>query len=225
MLIAEDLLLLLTDDDSGKPLVDTSELDLGLAGAILVDLAALDRVDVAGPGESVKQGRLYVRDGAPTGEPVLDETLSRIESRSPQKPASALPHLTKGLRESLYNRLVERGIVRAEQGKVLGIFPSRQWPAADSRHEDETRRGLQEVLVVGREPTEREALLISLLYAVEQVPKVLGGDVDKRQVRARAKSIAEGEFAGEAVHRAVEAVRAAVMTSIAAATVVASGSS
>jgi hypothetical protein len=68
-------------------------------------------------------------------------------------------------------------------------------------------------------------MLISMLHAVDQVPKVLGGDVDKRQVRARAKSIAEGEFAGEAVRKAVEAVRAAVVTSIAAATVVAAGSS
>ena len=224
MLIAEDLLLLLTDDATGKPVVDTSKLDLALAGAVLVDLAELDRVEVAGPGEVVKEGRLYLRDTTPTGEPVLDETLDRIGSRKPGKPASTLPHLTKGLREALYSRLVDRGVVRAEEGRVLGVFPSHQWPAADSSHEDELRRGLRDVLVVGREPTEHEALLISMLHAVDQVPKVLGGDVDKRQVRARAKSIAEGEFAGEAVRKAVEAVRAAVVTSIAAATVVAAGS-
>jgi hypothetical protein len=225
MLIAEDLLLLLTDDESGKPVVETTELDLGLAGAVLIDLAELDRVEVAQPGETVKEGRLYVRDRTPTGEAVLDDILGRLEERGPKKPASLVPHLTKGLREALYERLAERGIVRAEEGRVLGIFPRRQWPATDSTHEDEMRRGLHDVLVVGREPTVHEAMLVSMLYAVEKVPKVLDdADVDKHQVRERAKAIAEGEFAGEAVRKAVEAVRAAVFTSVIAATVVNTGS-
>ena len=86
------------------------------------------------------------------------------------------------------------------------------------------RLGLHDVLVVGREPGAHEALLVSLLYAVDQVPKVLHEDVDKQQVRERAKAIAEGEVAGEAVRKAVEAVRAAVFTSVIAATVVATGS-
>ena len=224
MLIAEDLLLLLTYDESGKPIVDTTKLDLGLAGAVLIDLAERDRVEVAGPGETVREGRLYVRDRTPTGETVLDEVLSRVEDRGPKKPASLVPHLTKGLREALYERLAARGIVRAEEGRVLGIFPRRQWPATDSTHEDEMRRGLRDVLVAGREPTVHEAMLVSMLYAVEQVPKVLGDEVDKREVRERAKSIAEGQFAGEAVRKAVEAVRAAVLTSVIAASVVATGS-
>ena len=96
MLIAEDLLLLLTDDETGKPVVDTSKLDLALAGAVLVDLAELDRVDVAGPGEPVKEGRLYVRDTTPTGEPVLDETLSRIGARGPRSPPPCCPTSPRG---------------------------------------------------------------------------------------------------------------------------------
>jgi hypothetical protein len=218
-------LLLLTDDESGKPVADTTKLDLGLAGAVLIDLAKLDRVEVAGPGESVKEGRLYVRDRTPTGEAVLDDVLKRLDERGPKKPASLVPHLTKGLRDALYQRLAERGIVRAEEGRVLGIFPRRQWPATDSTHEDEMRRGLHDVLVLGREPTVHEALVVSMLYAVEQVPKALGdAESDKHQVRERAKAIADGEFAGEAVRKAVEAVRAAVLTSVIAASAVATGS-
>jgi hypothetical protein len=226
MLIAEDLLLLLTDDETGKPVVDTTELDLGLAGAVLIDLAELDRVEVAGSGEAVKEGRLFVSDPTRTGEAVLDETLNRAYERGPKKPSSLLPHLTKGLSDALYAGLADRGIVRAEEGRVLGVFPRRQWPATDSTHEDQLRRGLHEVLVVGREPTVHEAMLVTVLYALEQVPKVIdGAGVDKRRVRERAKAIAEGEFAGEAVRKAVEAVRAAVYISVFSTSVAASGSS
>ncbi len=50
MLLAEDLLLLLTDDDTGKLAASRTEVDLALGGALLVELALMDRVDVAGAG-------------------------------------------------------------------------------------------------------------------------------------------------------------------------------
>jgi hypothetical protein len=226
VLLAEDLLLLLTDDATGKTVVDGTTLDLALAGAVLLELAAQERVEVAGPGEQVQKGRLTVRNGSPTGDPILDEALTRLAAKGPQKPASVLPRLTKMLRESLYNRLVARGILRFEQGRILGIFATRQWPAAEAAHETEVRRGLYDVLVVGREPAEREAMLVSLLQSVDALPKVIGGQgVDRKALRARGKAIAEGEFAGAAVRKAVEAVNAAVFTSITAATIVATGSS
>ena len=43
-LIAEDLLLLLLDDESGKP--QTSELAVALGGAVLVELALAEAVTV-----------------------------------------------------------------------------------------------------------------------------------------------------------------------------------
>lgn len=77
MLLAEDLLLLLLHDASGKPMVDTTRLDLALAGAALLELATLGKVDVTGPHDAVKPGRLIVRDGTPTGDTVLDEALRK----------------------------------------------------------------------------------------------------------------------------------------------------
>lgn len=226
MLLAEDMLLLLTDDESGKLEVDTTRLDLALAGAVVLDLVELGRLDVTGPGEQVKEGRLVVRDASLTEHPVLDTALARIEGRHPEKPAQALRHLTRGLRTSVYQGLEARGVLHHERGRILGIVPTRQWPAVDSAHEEEVRRGLHDVLVVGRQPTPREALLVSLLHAVDRVPKVVeASGADKRQVRARGKSIAEGEFAGEAVRRAIDSVNAAVIASVTAAVAASSSGS
>jgi Golgi phosphoprotein 3 (GPP34) len=76
MLIAEDLLLLLYGDESGKPVLASTELDYALAGAVLLELAMLGRIDVAGTGETVRSGRLVVRDPSPTGSAILDERLT-----------------------------------------------------------------------------------------------------------------------------------------------------
>jgi hypothetical protein len=219
MILAEDLLLLLVDDRTGRPVVDTTRLDLALAGALLLDLAALGRVDVTRPGGPVKAGRLVVRDATPTGDPVLDEAARRIRSSAPRKPEALLPHLKKGLREELLARLVGRGVLRAEEGTVLGLFPTRSWPAADPTHERQVRAGLWDVLVVGRAPSPREGALVALLQAVDQVPRVLpGSGLPHRELRRRAKLVAAGGFADDAVRRAVEAVNTATMVAVMAAT-------
>lgn len=215
MLIAEDLLLLLTDDSTGKPTVDSTKLPFGLAGAVLLELALARRVDVAGPGEPVRAGRLVVRDASPTGDPVLDEALRRVAAAGPKKPESVLNALGKGLREELYGRLVARGILRAEEGRVLGIFPTHRWPAQDVEHEARVRAGLRDVLVDGRTPSDREVALVSLLSALDQVPNAVGPvDVPRGELKRRAKVVAAGSMAGDAVRKAVDAVTAATTAAL-----------
>ncbi len=137
----------------------------------------------------------------------------------PKKPENVLPALAKGLRQGLLGSLAGRGILRAQEGRVLGIFPTRSWPAVDSGHEHQVRTGLRDVLVAGRTPAPREAALVSLLQAIDQVPKVLGEvGVPARELRRRAKAISNGGFADVAVRRAVQAVNAATTAAITAAT-------
>ena len=225
MILAEDVLLLLIDDASGKPVVDTTRLDLALAGGMLLDLASSGRVDVAGPGQQVKAGRLLVCDDRSTGDSLLDEALRRVGAVGPRKPEKVLPALAKGLRKDLLLQLIEQGILRDQQRRTLGIFPTHVWPAVDANHQRQLRAGLRDVFVVGRSPAPREAALVSLLHAIDQVPKVLGDvGIPARELRRRAKDVAAGGFADQAVRRAVEAVTSATTAAIVA-TVIASGAS
>jgi hypothetical protein len=222
MLIAEDLLLLLTDDETGKHIVDGSSLDLALAGANLVELARAGKVDVAGEGESVRRDRIIVRDASPTGDPLLDETLGRCAEKQGKKPASVLQSLAKGVRKTLLARLADRGVLRADEHRVLGIFPTTRWPAVDSRHETQVRELLTSALVQGTTPDQRTASLIALLSSVDAAHKVVNADaygVDKKTIKERAKKIREGTWAADAVVRAIQAIQAAVTASIVAASV------
>ena len=79
MLLAENLLLLVTDDASGRLRVPADQLDPALAGAILVELTMMGRVDLSGEGSAGKPGRLIVSDSSPAGDEVLDEALRILE--------------------------------------------------------------------------------------------------------------------------------------------------
>ena len=78
MLIAEDLLLLLTADDTGKAAADSSNTKIALGGALLAELALMERVDIADPDERVTEGRLILRDASQTGDSLLDDALATV---------------------------------------------------------------------------------------------------------------------------------------------------
>ncbi|ONI72013.1 GPP34 family phosphoprotein [Kribbella sp. ALI-6-A] len=214
MLIAEDLLLLLYDDESGKPLAGSPGLDYALAGAVVVELTLLGKVDISGEGEDVKPGRLKVLDASPTGDPLLDERLAMLADKAGKKPKDVMGKLSKKLRDPLLRRLAERGILEESEGKVLGLFPVTRWPAKDAQHEGDVRAALENVLKLGTRPDERTGALIALLSALDVVPKVVTDAVDRKALKRRAKEIAESDWAAAAVRRAVQDMQAAVTASI-----------
>jgi hypothetical protein len=220
MLLAEELLLLALDDETGKN--QLSSIDLGLAGAVLIELALLERVRVAERGESVKAGRLVVTPGPAPENPVLARGLAVVSEREGRKPESVLQALGKGLRERLSDALVDAGVLRRESRRVLGLVPVQRLPAQDGSHEATLRERIW-VALNGAQPDPRTAAMIALLSALNAVTTVFDAP-NRRAVRKRAKEIAEGQWAASAVRKAIDAINAATMVATAAATTAATSS-
>jgi hypothetical protein len=220
--MAEDLLLLVTDDASGRLSAPAAQVDAGLGGANLVELTLRNKVDLSGEGGQGKPGRIIVRDPSPAGDAVLDAALEIIIAHQGKKPSTVIRPLSKNLRQSLYQRLADGGVVRAEQGRILGVFPTHRWPAQDASHEAEVRRLVTQVLTQQTAPDARTAALIALLHALRCEGKVVDPrqyGLSKRELRARAEEIAKGNWASEAVRKAIEEMVAAVVAATTAATV------
>jgi len=192
-LLAEDLLLLLLDYRSGKAVLDGGGLDTVLGGAVLLELALAGRVEVHKNDGFLAQEKVLVRDPCPFGDDVLDEALTKVAEK-PRRPQDLVGRRGKGLRGRLLGRVEERGLVREEADKVWGLFPRHRWPVEDSRHEDQLRARLHDVLVVGTTPDERTGALVALLSAVDKahtVPQGLDG-AGRRAVKRRAKEVSTG---------------------------------
>jgi hypothetical protein len=219
MLIAEDLLLLLTADDTGRLTVPGTNMKFALGGALLAELALMHRVDLAGPDERVTEGRPIVRDASATGDDMLDEALARVGRKDGKKPQSVVAALGKRTRVRLYARLTEAGVLRAERGRILGIFPTHRWPAQQTGHEKEVRAGLVTALRHGETTDRRTRALVSLLHALKAVHKAVVPDsvgLSKQELAASAKRIAEGDWVGKAVRSAIDTQTAIIASSAAA---------
>jgi hypothetical protein len=221
MLLAEDLLLLLTDDETGRLLVSGHDVDVALGGAQLVDLSLSGRV-------GVDHKRLVVRDPSATGDELLDRALETVGSRVGKKPSSVVTTLGAKLRDQLYGRLAAVGILRAEHGKVLGLFPTTRWPTSSADHEAAVRRAVTSALVHGTTPEPRDAALVALLHALRSTHKVVKPSehgLRRRDLDRRAKTIAEGEWGSGAVRDAIDEMVATVAVLASTAAVGGDGSS
>jgi hypothetical protein len=226
MLIAEDLLLLVTDDTSGRLSAPAAQVDAGLGGANLVELTLNNKVGLSGEEDQGKPGRIVVRDPSPAGDAVLDAALEIVIAHQGRKPSAVIRPLGKNLRDTLYQRLAGGGVVRAEQGRILGVFPVHRWPALDVSHEAEVRRLVTQALVQQMAPDTRSAALIALLHALKCEDKIVDPrqyGLSKRELRARAEAIAKGNWASEAVRKAIEEMMAAIMAAATAAAAAGSG--
>jgi hypothetical protein len=88
------------------------------------------------------------------------------------------------------------------------------------------RQLVTQALVQPSAPDERTAALIALLHALKCEHKVVDArpyQLSRRQLRARAAEIAQGNWASEAVRKAIDEMIAAVAAASAAATAASSG--
>src|SRR3954454_7148715 len=124
--LADEIVVLMLDDESGaiKPLC-ASFANVAVAGGILMELSLLGRIDT-------DLTSLYAVDPKPAGDELLDQALAEIAAEHPhQGSKSWIRHfafdkgdLTKGVLE----RLVQAGILRAEERRFLWVFSRRAYP-------------------------------------------------------------------------------------------------
>lgn len=208
-LIAEDVLLLLLDDESGK-LTERTHLDVALGGALLTDLALREVVELPPKTSFWKTPRVVAVPGAGVDDPLLARSLALIAAR-PRSAQDLVKRLGKAGRSDLFALLVDQGRVGIERGAVFGVFPTTRHPADDQVYEDDLRAEVTAALVDGQAPSERTAAVISVLAAIDRAHKVVDRHgVSRRDIKRRAREIADGDWAAKAVRDAVRAAQSAM---------------
>lgn len=218
-----DFLLLMTKDD-GHLVADGTRIDLGLAGATLCDLVEMRHLDLD------KDGKVVILSTAETGSLVLDEACRRFADRGGKKAGSTLSKVAKDLRDGVYGELQAQGAVIREDHKMLGIFPQHSWPVQDPARVRELRQVVFGALGQPDGVNARTAGLVSLISATDTVKEVTEGfasALSVKDLKQRAKTIADGDLEGAAVSKAMQDVQVAINAAVMAAvttTVITSGS-
>lgn len=210
MLLAEDVLLLATEDATGKKLARYT--DLLVAGGLLSDLALAGNVRLTEPGESVRKNRMVlVPDAAWPADPLLGEALTVLGGKPAWFPSMAVERLGRKLIEhkpvaEVYQRLARAELVSRTSHRVLGLVPTTRWVSVDGRYEAVLREQFDTVLLFGAAPDPRIAALVALLTGAGVLVPVVarGRSVDRRALKRQGKALLAQYWAAQAMQRAFQ---------------------
>lgn len=206
-LLVEDVLLLLFQPDSGS-IAGENILFYVLAGAVLGDLTIQERIEVRTEGVLTNRVHALVTDGAP--DELLVAGLRYIEEK-PRDVQTVLAAIGPNLRAPVLDRLVERGDVARERGRMLGIFPATKLSLGSDRRAGLIQK-VRAVLVDGETPDVRTAASIALLSASGTLPQFDGEIPWSGDVYTRAKAIERGDWGAAAASEAVARTMSAILT-------------
>lgn len=209
MLIAEDLVLLVLEDISGRPVsgLNALTLDLLAGGALVSELALSGAVHLhRNPGT----GMLEVH---PTGvgvpqDPCLQRCLAFAGGRP--RPVPLIRSCGTQMFGHLIGRLVDQGMLRREQERRF-LITRTTWPAGVISYKQDVRRHLAATLFDGArsaQPTRRTATLIGHLAAVDQVHRLfVSPGVPPAYVMQRAYRVSRGDWVADTVRGIFRASR------------------
>jgi plasmid stability protein len=190
--LAEELLLLAYDDETGKATGSRIGLDLAMSAAVVIDLALAGRI-------AYVDGFLKVIDPTPIGDPIADAVLAKAAADDPHTPAQWLQRLRHGLRARVLGDLVERGVVRDVDETQMGVIHVHRYPTTDPAVEAEIRKRLADALITEEMPDERTAALATLLTATRMEPALRLPPSEAAEAHRRLEQIANGAgFSGTA---------------------------
>ena len=200
----EEIVLLQLDDKHGKLAeLPLSAADVVLAGAALMDLALHNRIDT-------DLERLTVVDATPTGDDILDDVLGQLASaKGDITTGTAIERVTVNARQyqdRALKRLVEKGILREENGRFLWVFHTRRYPVIDDREQREVKTRLRQVLLTDELPDPRDVVLLCLIDACNLLDLVLTPD-EIAGTKARVEQLSRLDLIGQAVTKAVGEIR------------------
>ena len=209
----EEIMLLALRDEEGT-IASGTMYQYAIGAAVLAELLLSQRITVD---QSGKRKLVDLASSAFVGEPLLDHCLEKITTA---KRRAALQTWVsrfasvKNLKHRVARQLCERGILRADEDKVLLLFTRKIYPEVNPEPERELiERVRQAIFTDACDVNPRTVVLVSLAKSAGLLKVVFDKKMLKAR-KARIEQIVNGEITGKAAQQAIQAMQAAVMVAV-----------
>jgi Golgi phosphoprotein 3 len=180
--LADEIVVLMLRDDTGAIRSECDSVaNIAIAGGVLMELALLGRIDT-------DLTSLFIVDPKPVGDELLDSALQKIaaepETRSSAWWIRVLGLHSGDLSAKVLERLVQAGILRAEDRQFLWVFSRRAYPPKTGREEREAKTRLVSVMFNDDVPDARDTLLLGLAESTGVLNAIMSPE-DLRRTSSR----------------------------------------
>ena len=206
---AEEITLLLLNDDGTLVHVPSWSLNYALAGGVLMDLALENRIDT-------DLEKLVLIDSTPIGDSLLDPTLADINEvgeRDARFWVERTANRAQEIREESLSRLISLGILEARDDLFLWVFRSRRYPAIEGTTVREVKLRIMEVLFSDEIPDPRDVVIICLADACGIFRRLLSR-AELSRASERIEQVSRLDLIGQAMSQAIQDIQLTIATSV-----------
>lgn len=208
----EEIMLLALHDAKGT--IASENYPYAIGGAIMAELLLSGRLRID---EEGKKKFIGLRSDRSLGNPIVDECLAKVVAAgrraTVQTWVSRFAQL-RDLKHRVARGLCDRGILKADEGKVLLIFTRKIYPEINPAPERALIQRLKKAIFTetkGLDP--HTVVLVSLANGADLLRLVFA----RKELKARKdriEKLVNGEITGKAAKEAIEAMQAAVMVAV-----------
>lgn len=210
LFLYEQILLLALRDEEGT-IVSGTMYQYAIGAAILAELLLSKRIEVE---QSGKKRLVNLISSTPLGEPLLDECLEKIihaKRRAVLQTWVSRFAGIKDLKHRAAQQLCRRGILRADEDKVLLIFTRKIYPQVNPEPERELIERLRYAILSEVDDIDPRTVVLLSLANSTGLLKMAFNKKELKDRKVRIKQIVNGEITGKAAIEAIQAMQAAVM--------------
>lgn len=194
--IAEEIALLTVNEEGEvHPKVKSPKYDIIIASAILMDLALNHRIDT--DMHNVIPDKLTSMN-----DPILDVVIDEISEYGSTRPIiewiADLSMKGQFFRDEIIKAVVELGILKIEDKKVLWVFSKRLYPMIDDKEIKEVRARIRDLIFSDEIPDYKDIVIISLLKNAGLLDLVFT-DIEMDDYDNRISQIAKMDMIGLAI--------------------------
>lgn len=214
-------LVLISINDNGKFSGNTYNLiRYGLAGAIVLELNRLKKVEL-------KDKKLFLTEESHTGDEILDDAVKSLK-----KPKSLNGWVynnttfVKRARTKILKGFVDKGMVREEEKRFLGLIPLKRYHLTSTYEKQELISKIRNFLLDDNAVHDTRDIYYASLIASCRAVKTIFSNEEHKTIKAKLKLIAKGKYfetEDEVLRGVIKAINRAIAAQTASAASVGAG--
>ena len=210
LFLHEEILLLALRDEEGT-IASGTMYQYAIGAALLAELLLSKRIEVE---QSGKRKLVNPIVSTPLGYPLIDECLEKIfvaKRRAVLQTWVSRFAGIKNLKNRVAQQLCRRGVLRADEDKVLLFFTRKIYPEINPEPERELIERLRYAVLTDTDDIEPRTVVLLSLASSTGLLKMAFNKKELKERKVRIKQIVNGEITGKAATEAIQAMQAAVM--------------
>jgi len=210
LFLHEEILLLALRDEEGT-IASGTMYQYAIGADLVAELLLSKRIEVE---QSGKRKLVNLVSPSPLGEPLIDQCLEKVSSAKRRDVLQTWVSRfagVKNLKHRMAQQLCRRGILRADEDKVLLIFTRKIYPEVNPEPERELIERLRQAIFTDAGDVDPRTIVLLSLANSTGLLKMAFDKKDLKGRKARIKQIVNGEITGKAATEAIQAMQAAVM--------------